>query len=437
MDQQVEVLDVICVVYGFVLFLLYGVMGSGKIEVYLYVFVLLFDVWLDVQVFVFVFEINLMLQFEVVFCVCFVGVFVDDVIVMLYSGFVEGEWVCNWFVVYIGCVWIVFGMWFVVFVLMLMFVLIVVDEEYEFVYKQQEGLCYLVCDLVVWCVKQFGIMVVFGLVMLLFESWWQVEQGCYMCFMLLCCVVVDVMLLIVWLIDFEEEWWCGCVLMGGLFGLFVVVLKVWFECGEQSFVFLNWCGYVLQFVCDVCGWVVGCLCCSVYVVLYKFEYVLCCYYCGWEVCILCLCFECGNVDIVLFGCGMQCIEEVFVEVVLGVWILWIDVDSMCCKGSVQVFFFDVYVGEVDILVGMQMIVKGYDFQCVLFVGVFNVDIVLFLYDFCVSEWLFVQLMQVSGCVGCVGLLGEVMVQMCYLCYVLYYVFGWQDYVGFVNLMFVE
>lgn len=69
------------------------------------------------------------------FCVCFVGVFVDDVIVMLYSGFVEGEWVCNWFVVYIGCVWIVFGMWFVVFVLMLMFVLIVVDEEYEFVYK--------------------------------------------------------------------------------------------------------------------------------------------------------------------------------------------------------------------------------------------------------------------------------------------------------------
>lgn len=53
-----------------------------------------------------------------------------------------------------------------------------------------------------------------------------------MCFMLLCCVVVDVMLLIVWLIDFEEEWWCGCVLMGGLFGLFVVVLKVWFECGE-------------------------------------------------------------------------------------------------------------------------------------------------------------------------------------------------------------
>lgn len=97
----------------------------------------------------------------------------------------------------------------------------------------------------------------------------------------------------------------------------------------------------------------------------------------------------------------------------------------------------IYGGDVDILVGIQMLVKGYDFLKLILVGVLGVDLVLFVVDWCVLEWFFVQFMQVVGWVGWVELKGEVLVQMEYLDYFLYFVLVVYDYLGFVVIMFKE
>ena len=137
-----------------------------------------------------------------------------------------------------------------------------------------------------------------------------------------------------------------------------------------------------------------------------------CHHCGWESRIPRSCPECGNVDIAPLGRGTQRIEEALAEAVPGARVA--DRRGQHArKGSAQALFSDVHAGEVDILVGTQMIAKGHDFQRVSLVGVLNADTALFSHDFRASERLFAQLMQVSGRAGRAGLPGEVLVQTRY------------------------
>ncbi|MBN3727813.1 replication restart helicase PriA, partial [Burkholderia sp. Ac-20379] len=315
--------------------------------------------------------------------------------------------------------------------------MIVVDEEHEPAYKQQEGLRYSARDLAVWRAKRLDIPVVLGSATPSLESWWQAEQGRYTRLTLTRRAVADAVLPTVKLIDLEEERRRGRASIGGLAGPLVAALKGRLERGEQSLIFLNRRGYAPALACDACGWVAGCPRCSAYVVLHKPERALRCHHCGWESRIPHSCPECGNVDVAPLGRGTQRIEETLAEAVPGARILRIDADSTRRKGSAQALFSEVHAGEVDILVGTQMIAKGHDFRRVSLVGVLNADTALFSADFRATERMFAQLMQVSGRAGRAGLPGEVLIQSRYPRHALYHALSRHDYVGFAAATLAE
>ncbi|WP_027793060.1 primosomal protein N' [Paraburkholderia acidipaludis] len=436
-DEQAEAVEAIAAARGFAPFLLFGVTGSGKTEVYLRALAALLEREPDAQALVLVPEINLTPQFEAAFRTRFAATLTDDAIVTLHSGLAEGERARNWLAAHTGRARIVLGTRLAVLASLPRLAMVVVDEEHEPAYKQQEGLRYSARDLAVWRAKQLGVPVVLGSATPSLESWWQADRGRYTRLTLARRAVADAALPAVRLIDLEEERRRGRASFEGLSGPLVAAMKARLERGEQSLVFLNRRGYAPVLSCDACGWVAGCPRCSAYVVLHKPEHALRCHHCGWESRIPRSCPECGNVDIAPMGRGTQRIEEALASAVPGARVLRIDADSTRRKGSAQALFSDVHAGDVDILVGTQMIAKGHDFQRVSLVGVLNADNALFSHDFRASERLFAQLMQVSGRAGRAGLPGEVLVQTRYPRHALYHALARHDYVGFANAQLAE
>ncbi|WP_017923513.1 primosomal protein N', partial [Burkholderia glumae] len=435
--EQQDALDAICAARGFAAFLLHGVTGSGKTEVYLRALAALLDARPDAQALVLVPEINLTPQFESAFRARFAAVMPGDAIVTLHSGLAEGERARHWLAAHTGRARIVLGTRLAVLASLPSLAMIVVDEEHEPAYKQQEGLRYSARDLAVWRAKQLDVPVVLGSATPSLESWWLAEQGRYRRLTLSRRAVADAVLPSVRLVDLEEERRRGRASLGGLSGPLVAALKGRLERGEQSLIFLNRRGYAPALACDACGWVAGCPRCSAYVVLHKPERALRCHHCGWESRIPHACPECGNVDLAPLGRGTQRVEETLAEAVPGARILRIDADSTRRKGSAQALFSDVHAGEVDILVGTQMIAKGHDFRRVSLVGVLNADTALFSHDFRATERLFAQLMQVSGRAGRAGLAGDVLIQTRYPRHALYHALARHDYVGFANATLAE
>lgn len=435
-DEQAEAVSAIRNADGFEAFLLHGVTGSGKTEVYLHALADLLAVRPDAQALVLVPEINLTPQFEAAFRRRFAGL-PDGAIVTLHSGLAEGERARNWLAAHRGEARIVLGTRLAVLTSMPSLALIVVDEEHDPAYKQQEGLRYSARDLAIYRAKRIGIPVVLGSATPSLESWWQAEQGRYTKLTLSRRAVAAAVLPTVRLIDLEDEKQRGRASVEGLSGPLIAAMKTRLERGEQSLVFLNRRGYAPILSCDACGWVAGCPRCSAYVVLHKPERALRCHHCGWESRIPKSCPDCGNIDIAPMGRGTQRVEETLASVIPGARVLRIDADSTRRKGSAQALFSDVHAGEVDILVGTQMIAKGHDFKRVTLVGVLNADTALFSHDFRASERLFAQLMQVSGRAGRAGLPGEVMIQTRYARHALYHAAARHDYVGFANSTLAE
>ncbi|WP_250478921.1 MULTISPECIES: primosomal protein N' [unclassified Caballeronia] len=435
-DEQREAVDAISGAQGFAPFLLHGVTGSGKTEVYLHALAALLADRPDAQALVLVPEINLTPQFEAAFRARFAAL-ADGSIVTMHSGLAEGERARNWLAAHTGSARIVLGTRLAILASMPKLAIIVVDEEHDPAYKQQEGLRYSARDLAIYRAKQLDIPVVLGSATPSLETWWQAEQGRYTRLTLTRRAVAEAVLPSVRLIDLEEERRRGRASVEGLAGPLIAALKTRVERGEQSLVFLNRRGYAPILSCDACGWVAGCPRCSAYAVLHKPERALRCHHCGWESRIPKSCPECGNIDIAPMGRGTQRVEETLASVVPGARVLRIDADSTRRKGSAQALFSDVHAGEVDILVGTQMIAKGHDFRRVTLVGVLNADTALFSHDFRASERLFAQLTQVSGRAGRAGLPGEVMIQTRYPRHALYQALSRQDYVGFANSTLAE
>ena len=434
--EQADAVDAIGHAQGFAAFLLHGVTGSGKTEVYLHALADLLSARADAQALVLVPEINLTPQFEAAFRTRFAAL-PEGAIVTMHSGLAEGERARNWLAAHTGRARLVLGTRLAILASLPKLSLIVVDEEHDPAYKQQEGLRYSARDLAVYRAKELGIPVVLGSATPSLESWWQAEQGRYTKLTLTRRAVATAVLPSVRLIDLEQERQRGRASVDGLSGPLIAAMKTRLERGEQSLVFLNRRGYAPILSCDACGWVAGCPRCSAYVVLHKPERALRCHHCGWESRIPKSCPDCGNVDIAPMGRGTQRVEETLATAVPGARVLRIDADSTRRKGSAQALFSDVHAGEVDILVGTQMIAKGHDFQRVTLVGVLNADTALFSHDFRASERLFAQLMQVSGRAGRAGLPGEVMIQTRYARHALYHALARHDYVGFANSTLAE
>jgi len=431
--SQREAADSIAQASGFAPALLYGVTGSGKTEVYLQATARILAREPDAQVLIMIPEINLTPQLEANIRARFPNL----VVATLHSGLAEGERMVNWLTAHLGQASIVLGTRLAVLASLPRLKLIIIDEEHDPSYKQQEGLRYSARDLAVWRAHQLGIPVVLGSATPSLESWHHAQSGRYRRLELRERAVQDAVLPVVRLIDMERD-----KPAEGLTSTLVSAVKRRLERGEQSLLFLNRRGYAPVLNCDACGWVSNCIRCTAFMVLHRPEHRLRCHHCSLELRIPRSCPTCGNVDLQPLGRGTQRVEENLQLVFPTARILRIDADSTRRKGSAQAAFDSVHNGEVDILVGTQMVAKGHDFKNLTLVGILNPDTALFSHDYRASERLFAQLMQVSGRAGRAaqkegGSASEVLIQTRYPQHPLYGSLMAHDYDRFADRLLEE
>ena len=425
---QQQAADAIGGATGFSPQLLYGVTGSGKTEVYLQACAQVLRRDEDAQILILVPEINLTPQLEANIRARFPGV----MLATLHSSLSEGERVLHWLAAHTGRARIVLGTRLAILASLPNLKLIVIDEEHDPSYKQQEGLRYSARDLAVWRARQLGIPIVLGSATPSLESWHHAQTGRYRRLELRERAVRDAVLPRVKLIDMERD-----KPKEGLTSALMQALRLRMERGEQSLLFLNRRGYAPVLCCEACGWISNCTRCSAFMVLHRPERRLRCHHCSLELRIPHACPTCGNVDLQPLGRGTQRVEEGLQALFPQARILRIDADSTRRKGSAQEAFDTVHRGDVDILIGTQMVAKGHDFKKLTLVGVLNPDTALFSQDYRASERLFAQLMQVAGRAGRAGLESEVLIQSRYCQHPLYGAVMRHDYDRFAGSLLEE
>ncbi|SDV48536.1 primosomal protein N' [Chitinasiproducens palmae] len=433
-DEQRAAVDAIAGASGFDAFLLHGITGSGKTEVYLRAVAHCLAQDADAQALLLVPEINLTPQFMGRLRARFAALG-EHGVVALHSGLSEGERAANWLAAHQGRARIVIGTRLAALASFRKLSLLIVDEEHEAAYKQQEGLRYSARDLCVWRAKHLGVPVVLGSATPSLESWCHAEQGRYRRLVLSRRPAADTAALpTVRTVDLDAHKRQGRLSGDGLSSTLLDAMRERLARGEQSLLFLNRRGYAPVLSCDACGWVSECTHCSAYLVLHRGDGMLRCHHCSWQEAIPHACPSCGNIDLRPLGRGTQRIEAALAEVMPDARVLRIDADSTRRRGSAEALFADVHAGRVDVLIGTNMVAKGHDFQRVTLVGVLNADSALFSHDFRASERLFGQLMQVAGRAGRADLPGEVLIQTRYPHHPLYAALARHDYAGYARML---
>ncbi|MET0517683.1 MAG: primosomal protein N' [Burkholderiaceae bacterium] len=371
--------------------LLYGVTGSGKTEVYLRAAEQALSA--GRQVLVLVPEINLTPQLEARFAERFAG----TPTVSLHSGLTPAQRLRHWLAAHLGEAKLVLGTRLAVFASMPDLGLIVVDEEHDPSYKQQDGARYSARDLAVYRAHLQKIPVILGSATPSLESWHNANEGRYQRLSLPGRIGGGAMPR-VRLFDMKL-----LPLTKGVTTALTVplleALRARIERGEQSMIFLNRRGYAPVLHCGECQWKSECPHCSAYRVFHKGDRTLRCHHCGFTERVPSACPNCGNLDIAPLGRGTERLEEQLAEALPGARVLRIDADSTKLKGELEAQLNAVHAGEVDILVGTQMITKGHDFRRITLVAAVNPDAALFSSDFRAPERLFALLMQAGGRAG--------------------------------------
>lgn len=410
----------------FQVWLLYGITGSGKTEVYLRVIEQVLQQ--GGQALVLVPEINLTPQLESRFR----ARFPDTCQVSLHSRLSAGERLRHWSLAQSGRAQIVLGTRLALFTPMPKLKLIVVDEEHDSSFKQQDGLRYSARDMAVARGKQAGIPVILGSATPALETWYNASIGRYRLLELPARAIAEAALPAIHCIDISRA-----KLADGLSDSLIEALRVRLERGEQSLVFINRRGYAPVMRCGQCGWVSTCHRCSSRLVVHLREKRLRCHHCGHEARITPTCPDCGNADLAPLGQGTQRLEDTLGSLFPGARILRVDRDSTKRKQALPEMLERIHAGEVDIVVGTQLLAKGHDFKKLTLVGVVNADGALYSADFRASERLFAQLMQVSGRAGRDTLPGIVLIQTQFPTHPLFQALIRHDYPGFAATLLTE
>ncbi len=395
-------------------FLLFGATGSGKTEVYLQCVQQLLAQDPAAQAIVMVPEINLTPQLENRFKARFEPLYGEDAVVSLHSGMTNPQRLKSWLAAHSGLARIVLGTRMAVFASLPHLKLIVVDEEHDPSYKQQEGARYSARDLAVYRGKLEGAKVMLGSATPSLESWHHsrplLEGGRYMRLEMPSRVGEEASLPKVVRVDMNHQPAKAVISPPLLAAIEARVAR-----GEQSMIFLNRRGYAPVLACTACEWKSECPHCSAYRVFHKIDRTLRCHHCGFTERVPRACPVCGNVDIQPVGRGTERLEEHLAELLAAVRrpnsasvlypegeplrIARIDADSTRQKGDLEKQLAKVHSGEVDVLVGTQMIAKGHDFRRITLVAAINPDGALFSSDFRAPERLFSLLMQAAGRAG--------------------------------------
>jgi primosomal protein N' (replication factor Y) len=372
--------------------LLFGVTGSGKTEVYLHAAAQALEC--GQQALVLVPEINLTPQLEARFAERFPG----RVLVSLHSGLTPAQRLRHWLLAHLGQADLVLGTRLAVFASLPRLGLIVVDEEHDPSFKQQEGARYSARDLAVWRGHDAGVPVLLGSATPSLETWQRVHEGRYRRLDLTQRIGGGVMprvrLFDMGRLPREKGVEAPAVAPPLLQAILERIAR-----GEQSLLLLNRRGYAPVLHCGACGWKSGCPHCSAWRVFHKSDRTLRCHHCGFTERVPRACPECGYLDIAPIGRGTEKLQEQLGTLLPGARIARIDADSTRAVGALASQLSAVHAGDVDVLVGTQIIAKGHDFRRITLVAAINPDSALFASDFRAPERQFALLMQAAGRAG--------------------------------------
>jgi len=422
--EQQSVLDALLPALDrFGVHLLHGATGSGKTEVYLRLIEAMQR--RGRQTLVLIPEIALTPQLENVFR----ARFPTSRIATLHSGLNDTARTENWLAA-ADCD-LLLGTRLSVFAPLPRLGLIVVDEEHDTSFKQQEGLRYSARDVAVARAKQLGIPSVLGSATPSLESYAHALQGRYQLLEMRERAIASARLPDIELVDLRHV-----PIENGLTRPVRQALSETLARGEQSLVFLNRRGYSPALYCPSCSWVSPCPRCSARLVLHRSGHRLKCHHCGYETRIPHACPDCGNPDLKALGHGTQRLEETLTATLPTARIRRIDRDTMRPRIWAELGE-SVRGGHTDILVGTQMLAKGHDFPNMTLAVILDTDGALYSPDFRATERLFAQLMQVSGRAGRADKPGHVLVQTAFPDHPLFRHLLRHDYAAFARELLAE
>jgi len=393
--------------------LLQGQTGSGKTAVFLN--------WLSgiledatAQVLLLVPEINLTPQLERRVC----AYFPDKKMVVLHSGVSEKVRGIAWYEAMTGKAQIILGTRLAALTPLPSLRAIVVDEENDPSYKQQDGIRYSARDLAVWRAHDLKIPILLASATPSLETWMAAKAGRYE-YIRLDQRAHGASLPRVHLVntrDPQTQFSPGDIEKPKSKSLITKMLtnavSKNLESKQQSLILINRRGYAPVLSCGACSWLSKCEQCSSYMVLHKAgalgrKSVLSCHHCGLVKPIPNHCPDCGNTDLTTLGQGTQKIEDAIEEMWPHARVLRVDTDASRKSKGAEELFQEIHAGNVDIVVGTQMIAKGHDYQNIGLVAVLDADSRLFSQDFRAAERLFAQLVQVAGRAGRSNVDGEI------------------------------
>ena len=413
---------------GFNAFLLHGVTGSGKTEVYLHLVAKALA--RGMQALILVPEISLTPQLEIRFR----EAFPETPLALMHSGLEDIARTSAWLAAARGEAGIVLGTRLAVLAPLPRLALIVVDEEHDASFKQQEGLRYSARDAAVYRAKLVGCPVVLGTATPSLETWHNWSLGRYERLELPERASPGAQLPAVRMVDLREDH-----AEQGFSKRLLHAVAERLQKREQSLVFINRRGYAPVLACEACGWTAGCERCTARMVLHSAEAGtkshtgrLRCHHCGAEAAIPRACPTCGNVDLKAMGRGTQRVEETLAARFPGARIVRIDRDSARHRAELSRTLEGIRRGEGDILVGTQLLAKGHDFPALTLVGVLNADSALVSTDYRAPERLFAVLAQVAGRAGRRERPGEVLIQTRYPRHPLFAALERHDFAGFAQ-----
>lgn len=425
-EQQQAVTQLIAQ-QGFGVTLLHGITGSGKTEAYLQLLSHILEQ--GQQALVLIPEISLSPQL----IERFTQRFPHKNIVTLHSQLSDKARFQAWAAAQAGLVDIVIGTRLAIFTPLPRLAYVIVDEEHDSSFKQMDGLRYHARDLAIWRARYRNCPVVLGSATPSLESLNNVQQGRFGVCTLPKRAHPLSNLPRVALIETRNQRLHHGLTQAALDALANNLRKT----GQISMVFVNKRGYAPVLACQQCGWLSNCPNCSAKQVLHLKDRLLRCHHCGSHAPIPHACPSCGNQDIQPLGEGTQRIESALAEYFPQARILRIDRDNTQGKDNWDIIYQKIKQGEVDLIIGTQMLAKGHDFGCLSLVLIIGADGGLYASDYRASERLFGLLTQVVGRAGRAELTGQVLIQTQLSEHPLYQALIRHDFNGFAANLLAE
>ena len=426
-DAQAAAVAAITAVDGeFVPFLLHGVTGSGKTDVYLAAAAHVLAQ--GRQVLLLVPEINLTPQL-------FARVRAaspSSRVATLHSGLPAGERRAEWLAAASGAAQLVLGTRLAVFAPLPCLGLVIVDEEQDASYKQQDNVRYHARDAAIWRAQRRSVPVVLGSATPSLESWLHAAQRRYRRLDLPQRADPRAALPPVTLTGNR-----AAQSLDGIGETLRDGIATRLARGEQSLIFVNRRGFAPSLICSACRWEADCPRCSARLTTHREPPSLRCHHCGHVEPLPAACPSCGNVDLLPLGYGTQRLARALAEAFPAARIARVDRDSTRAKNAFAGVRDQVAANTLDILVGTQMLAKGHDFPRLTLVGVLGADNALYSADFRATERLAALLMQVAGRAGRAGLPGEVIVQTDFPDHPVYTALVAHDYPRFAAVLLAE